>query len=171
MTKKLASLGKRLQITEWEFDEDGCSIALNHGSHEAAAIVVWRMEDDERSPEQEAFAHRLVACFNVCDGIPIEDLLVEKSVLVEMLQERVALKDRVELLENMITAYKSGTASECARAAIKAANTVMAERDSLLVTLTDAKDALKAILDGDGKKAWDNAAKLLPRLDAVTTPF
>jgi len=170
MSKHLATLGKRVEVVDWKYDENGAYVELNNGPHDAAAIVVWRMEDDDQSPKQEAFAHRLVACFNICDGIPIEDLLVEKSVLVEMLQERTALKAQVEQLENRIAAYKSGAASECARASIKVANDVMRERDMLIGILRDAQERLQAILDGGGKEAWDKAAKLMPRLDAITIP-
>jgi BMFP domain-containing protein YqiC len=171
MSKTLATLGNRVEVTDWEYNDNGTFIELNNGKHTGAALVVWRMEDSERSPMQEAFAHRMVACFNICDGIPIEDLLVDKSVLVEMLQERTALKAQVEQLENRISAYKSGVASECARASIKVANDVMRERDMLIGVLRDAQERLQAILEGGGKEAWDKAAKLMPRLDAITTPF
>lgn len=171
MSKTLATLGNRVEVTDWEYNENGSFVELNNGEHSGAALVVWRMEDSERSPKQEDFARRLVACFNLCDGIPYEDLLAEKSVLVEMLQERIALKGRVEQLENMIAAYKSGAASECARASIKVANEVMRERDTLIGVLSDARERLQAILDGGGKEAWDKAAQLIPRLDAITLPF
>ncbi len=39
------------------------------GKHDAFAQVVWKMEDDERSPGCEATAKRLVACWNACEGI------------------------------------------------------------------------------------------------------
>lgn len=171
MSKDLATLGNRVEVTDWEYNENGTFIELNNGKHSGAALVVWRMEDSERSPMQEDFARRLVACFNICDGIPYEDLLVDKSVLVEMLQERTTLKTQVEQLENRIAAYKSGAASECARASIKVANDVMRERDMLIGVLCEAKERLQAILEGGGKEAWDKAANLVPRLDAITTPF
>lgn len=171
MSKTLATLGNRVEVTDWEYNENGSFVELNNGEHSGAALVVWRMEDSERSPKQEDFARRLVACFNICDGIPYEDLLVDKSVLVEMLQERTALKAQVEQLENMIAAYKTGAVSESTRESIKLANKLIAERDMLMMGICDAKEHLRAILDGGGKEAWDKAAKLMPRLDAITTPF
>lgn len=44
-------------------------VPIDLGSHGAAVLVVWKMEDDERSPECEEQARRLVACWNACDGV------------------------------------------------------------------------------------------------------
>lgn len=52
----------------------GSWIELNAEDHPGAAFVVWRMESEERSPECEERARRLVAAFNACAGIPIEVL-------------------------------------------------------------------------------------------------
>lgn len=166
MNKPIAALGDRVKI-EWVPDENGSMIELNYKTHTGAALIVWRMEDDEHSPAQEAFAHRLVACLNACEGIPTEDLAVENSVMIEMLKERTALKEQVEQLENRNAAYRAGAASECARASIKVANTVMAERDTLLALLTDAKHRLDDMLKGDDGQAWKEAERFMPKLNAA----
>lgn len=170
MNKPVATLGSRVKI-EWEPDQNGSMIELNFKNHTGAALVVWRMEDEERSAAQEAFAHRLVACLNACDGISTEDLAVENSVMIDMLKERTALKEQVEKLENMLWAYKSGAASESARASIKVARNLIAERDMLLQVLTDAKDRIADMLKGDDGQAWKEAEKFMPRLEAVITPL
>lgn len=166
MNKPVATLGSRVKV-EWEPDDNGSLIELNYKNHTGAALIVWCMEDDERSPAQEAFAQRLVACLNACEGISTEDLAVENSVLIDMLKERTALKEQVEQLENRNAAYRSGAASECARASIKVANTVMAERDNLLDLLTDAKYRLDDMLKGDDGQAWKEAERFMPRLNAA----
>lgn len=166
MNKPIAALGDRVKI-EWVPDENGSMIELNYKTHTGAALIVWRMEDDEHSPAQEAFAHRLVACLNACDGIPTEDLAVENSVMIEMLKDRLALKERVDQLQEQLWVYKCGAVSESVRSLIKVADALMAERDTLLALLTDAKYRLDDMLKGDDGQAWKEAERFMPRLNAV----
>jgi len=49
-------------------------IPIDIGQHAAAAQVVWKMEDYERSPHCEETARRLVACWNACEGVETEVL-------------------------------------------------------------------------------------------------
>ena len=51
------------ELKTW-FDSNGDWIELNDGANSCAALIVWRMEDETRSPEREAFAKRIVDSLN-----------------------------------------------------------------------------------------------------------
>lgn len=57
-----------------------------------------RTTDEQRA----TVARRLIACWNTCDGIPIEQLECDKSVLIDMLKERIELKRKCEELESRL---------------------------------------------------------------------
>jgi hypothetical protein len=42
----------------------GAVIEISREGHTGCGFLIWRMEDDERSPEQEQFAHDLVAALD-----------------------------------------------------------------------------------------------------------
>ena len=50
-------------------DSDGQWVEINNGTHGAAAFVVWRMEDDETGPKQEAFALKVAAVNELFDAL------------------------------------------------------------------------------------------------------
>jgi hypothetical protein len=77
-------------------------IPIDIGQHAAAAQVVWKMEDYERSPHCEETARRLVACWNACEGIDTEDLEAGSVSIIQKLHDDAAkrvLEQRDELLE------------------------------------------------------------------------
>ncbi|MGN4997445.1 hypothetical protein ACTG25_03605 [Aeromonas sp. 80P] len=56
-------------------DLNDCNATIDVDGHSAIAEVVVRMEGQtEDSPELVAFAGRMVACYNLLDGYPTEDL-------------------------------------------------------------------------------------------------
>lgn len=57
-------------------------VPVDIGAHGAAALVVWKMSDEDRSPECEETARRLVACWNACDGVSTDYLEGMASVPV-----------------------------------------------------------------------------------------
>ena len=57
----------------------GKHIAIDADNHMAVIMVVHKMVDDERNPELEEFAERVVACLNYLDGIPTKDLIITAS--------------------------------------------------------------------------------------------
>lgn len=50
-------------------ESDGQWVEIQNGSHGAAAFVVWRMEDDERSPKEETFARKVAAVNDLFDAL------------------------------------------------------------------------------------------------------
>lgn len=58
-------------------DPRGKHIAIDASNHSMIATVVYKMCDDERNPELEAFAHRIVLCLNYLDGVPDEALVLK----------------------------------------------------------------------------------------------
>jgi hypothetical protein len=91
-------------------------IPIDIGQHAAAAQVVWKMEDYERSPHCEETARRLVACWNACEGVETEVLESYPAPLSELRAQRDEL---LEALENMLKNGADYTATrDAARAAI-----------------------------------------------------
>jgi len=50
-------------------DSAGRWVEIKNGTHCAAAFVVWRMDHDEVSPEQEAFALKVAAVNELFDAL------------------------------------------------------------------------------------------------------
>lgn len=71
------------------------------------AMVTSPHEDEiEQGITQEENARRLVACWNACEGIPLEQLECDQPTFVQMLLERQTLKQqRDELLAALLSAY------------------------------------------------------------------
>jgi hypothetical protein len=69
----LVSLVDEHDVTDLAPD-GGTWRGINNGRHSYAALVVWKMENEERSPKCEEFARRLVASHNICQGVSIGDL-------------------------------------------------------------------------------------------------
>lgn len=84
--------------TEGKLNADGALIKNENGEMVAATTMI---ASDEGSPSaHEENARRLVACWNACDGIPIEQLEWDQPTFVKMLLERQMLKkERDELLK------------------------------------------------------------------------
>lgn len=58
------------QLIEFFDPESGGRwVEIMNGTHGAAAFVVWRMEDDEASPKQEAFALKVAAVNELFDAL------------------------------------------------------------------------------------------------------
>jgi len=70
----IGNAGLQSYISPDECEKPGAWRELDLGEHGGAGLIVWRMECDDRSPEQEAAAERLVACWNACQGVPTEKL-------------------------------------------------------------------------------------------------
>jgi hypothetical protein len=77
-------------------------IPIDIGQHAAAAQVVWKMEDYERSPHCEETARRLVACLNACEGISTEALEGDDAPRKLREDRDLLLAQRDELLEALI---------------------------------------------------------------------
>lgn len=94
--KQAASLGQILTTAEVRefFDLESTKALwreIDLAEHGAAAVIVWRMEADTgRSPEEEARAERLVACWNACQGLPTEALLAQEPAWEPLTTERIA---------------------------------------------------------------------------------
>ena len=56
----------------------GKHIAIDASNHGAIATVVWKMRDDDRSSECEAFAKRIVASLNFCNEMTDSELGVDE---------------------------------------------------------------------------------------------
>lgn len=82
-------------------------IEIDSPDHGAAAIAVWRMEDDsDRSPACEDFVRRLVASANVCAGVPVEVLEANASgglpwLVADQIDARVERADMLEALRRL----------------------------------------------------------------------
>jgi hypothetical protein len=76
------TLGDRILGTELKtWEGAGEWVELVAGEHAGAALIVWRMEDDERSPECEALARLLAAASDLA-------LAVEQAALGTRLDEQ-----------------------------------------------------------------------------------
>lgn len=65
------TFGRKLTTKElrtYFTDDGGDFIEIDSPTHGALAIVVWRMEDDERSPIQEANAHAINAATDLLEA-------------------------------------------------------------------------------------------------------
>lgn len=110
--KKPYSFGEKLSIgdvasmflPENRDGEGGEFIEINNGDHSGAAIVVWRMEDDDRSPRCEEFAIRIEASLNACASIPTYQLTDEDGKPND-------LGDMVDALRNQRDALQSDVAT------------------------------------------------------------
>lgn len=72
-------------------------VPIDIGDHPSAAQVVWKMDgSDERSPEKEAVARRLVACWNACldeDTAMLEAIVAEGTTIRKRHDEALCLKE------------------------------------------------------------------------------
>ena len=93
-TKEPWTLGKVLNGYRW----------INAVGHNGLAQVVWQMDDDavlgEKSPEQEANAHRIVASVNACAGIPTEAL--EAGVIAELVEALEAAVPEIDVMAGWV---------------------------------------------------------------------
>lgn len=85
----IGNAGLQSYISPDECEKPGAWRELHLGEHGGAGLIVWRMEDDDRSPEQEAAAERLVACWNACQGLPTEALLAPEPAWEPLTPERM----------------------------------------------------------------------------------
>lgn len=75
---KLGDVINSEELAQW-LTGAGAWVELDSPDHGAAALAVWRMEDDDRSVACEEFARRLVASMNACAGVPAEVLEANAS--------------------------------------------------------------------------------------------
>lgn len=107
-------------------------VEIDVGSHGAAALVVWKMSDDDRSPECEEQARRLVACWNACIGVSTDWLEGRADA---MRPETVPLDTAIE-------------------SAVGERDVLWRQRDELLAALHDAATSLETISRTAGKASY-----------------
>jgi hypothetical protein len=81
-------------------------IPIDIGQHAAAAQVVWKMEDYERSPHCEETARRLVACWNACEGISTEALEVDGNLGNGWRLATYAMRDAIAQRDELLAALR-----------------------------------------------------------------
>lgn len=87
-------------------------IPIDIGNHGEAALVVWKMEDDQRSPDCEEMARRLVACWNACEGVETDlieaagDGLLAKA-LKQVGQKHEALRNAEAQRDELLVALEN----------------------------------------------------------------
>jgi hypothetical protein len=123
------SLGKVLtdsQVADYT-DGDGAFVELNATKHIGFGLLVWRMDDEERSPECEALAKRVVAVLNAqaapnAEPDEIEAWRKAANDAATSLETISKLAGRDELLTTLadIRAY-AGSRASAAREGIDAA--------------------------------------------------
>lgn len=96
---KLGDVINSDELAQW-ITGAGAWVEIDSANHGAAALAVWRMEDDDRSAACEEFARRLVASLNACAGVPVEVLEANASgglpwMVADQIEARV---ERHELL-------------------------------------------------------------------------
>lgn len=109
-------------------------------------VVIAELEDrgDGIGP---ANAKRIVACVNALIGIDTAFLERTHAEGYESgFRKHMELERECEELRNRLAAFENGTASDCARASIKAANNLLRQRDALLAAL----NLIETDKDGDG---------------------
>lgn len=94
-----------------------------------------------------ANARRIVACINALVGIDTDFLeRTHAKGYASGFRKHIELETECEELRNRIAAFENGTASDCARASIKAANKLLSQRATLLAAL----NLIDTDKDGDG---------------------
>jgi len=96
-------------------------VEINDGKHGGAALAVWCMEDEKRSPDREAFVERLIAAHNACDGVPtneldpgkVKHLLFRTGFTEGFYQSRLHMAgDAIETLLKTIKGLKDGVEAD-----------------------------------------------------------
>lgn len=98
--------GKLFVMDLREFGEE--QLSISNGQIERG--IICRIKNEVRKApiddEDLANARRLVACWNACEGIPVEQLECDQSTFVQMLLERQTLKqERDEMHAVLLSAY------------------------------------------------------------------
>ena len=131
--KGLIGLGDVIQLKDYNLvpgvgEADNSQwVELDEHHHTGAALVVWKMENDERTPECEERARRLVACWNACVNVSTDWLEANAPALLigdplksrfdVLLAERDTLAARVAELTCQIDRAEEAMASRSTIAA------------------------------------------------------
>lgn len=72
MDKNKVSLGDRIKISDYGQGSDeageGSFIELNRPGHHGAGVLVWRMQGEKSSPQQEEFCNFVIKACNAYDN-------------------------------------------------------------------------------------------------------
>lgn len=93
-------------------------------------------------------------------GLAREELLELTSLNNALNTDRARLMAIVQQQKARLDAYASGTASDCARAALYAANKVMAERDELLAVVERCREVFATYADHHAAKPEPDPEKV-----------